>query len=217
MIAPSAIDGAAHRITHQARLHGGDLDPCVYLEPRVEGRFRFPVFHQFDALEQSASPDITDIRVLPEGLVQPVRQIGPMLPDVPNQPFFPDHLLDRQRSGTGGWMPHIGVPVHQGSGPRPDSFVDLAGDEERPDRLIAGAEPFGDCDHVRRDPVELTGISESSAAHTTHDLVQDQQNAMAVANLTNPPEIALSRRNRAQVAPTTGSAMNAATALGPNA
>ncbi|MNC34869.1 hypothetical protein D3C75_833260 [compost metagenome] len=78
-----------------------------------------------------------------------------------------------------------------------DGVADFLAHQGRADRLIASTEPLGNGDQVRGNSLLLCGEQCAGAAHTTHDLVEDQQNAVAVANLANALEIARHRNDRA--------------------
>ena len=64
----------------------------------------------------------------------------------------------------------------------------------------------------------LAGVQRAGAAHAAHHLVQDQQHAVAIADLANGREVARAARVVAPcVAPPTVSATNAMTRFGPQA
>ena len=62
----------------------------------------------------------------------------------------------------------------------------------------------------------LAGVQRAGAAHAAHDLVEDQQHAVAIADRADALEIVGDRRHRARGAPTTVSATNAITVSGPS-
>ena len=78
-----------------------------------------------------------------------------------------------------------------------DGVDDLAAREHRADRLVAAAEPLCDRLDVRRDAFLLPGVRRAGAAHAAHDLVEDEQRAMPVADLAHRLEVAVRRRHRA--------------------
>ena len=65
------------------------------------------------------------------------------------------------------------------------------------DRLVAAAQPLGDGHEVGRDAFLLAGVQRAGAAHAAHHLVEDQQHAVAVANLADALEVAFGRRHGA--------------------
>ncbi len=83
---------------------------------------------------------------------------------------------------------------------------------------IAAAEALGDRpSRSGADALLLAGMQRAGAAHAAHHLVEDQQHAMAVADLADALEIA--RRRAAttpSVAPTTVSATKAMTVSAPS-
>ena len=56
------------------------------------------------------------------------------------------------------------------------------GDQHRADRLVAAAEPLGDRHQVGRDAFLLAGVQRAGAAHAAHHLVEDEEDAVAVAD-----------------------------------
>ena len=66
------------------------------------------------------------------------------------------------------------------------------------DRHVAAAQALGDRHQVRADAVLLAGVQRAGAAHAAHHFVEDQQDAVAVADLAHALEIAGHRRHRAQ-------------------
>ncbi len=73
--------------------------------------------------------------------------------------------------------------------------------QEGTDRLVAGAEPLGHGEDVRRDAIFRTGIEMAGAAHAAHHLVEHQQHAVAVADRAEAREIARHRFCAAQRRP----------------
>ncbi len=113
-------------------------------------------------------------------------------------------------------MTHIGVAVIEGAAAARDGCIDFLGNQHRADRLIAGAQTFGKQQQIRRNAFLLAGMQCAGASHAAHHLIENQQNVVAIANLPNALEIARAPRATApRVAPTTGSAMKAATFSAP--
>ena len=65
------------------------------------------------------------------------------------------------------------------------------------DGLIAPAQPLGHGQQVRHHTFLLAGVQRAGATHATHDLVQDEQDAMPVAQVADTLEIAGHRREHA--------------------
>ena len=78
-----------------------------------------------------------------------------------------------------------------------DRLEDVPAEQHRADRLVAAAQPLGDGHQVGRDAFLLARMQRAGAAHAAHDLVEDQQHAVAVADLADALEIARDRRHRA--------------------
>ena len=73
----------------------------------------------------------------------------------------------------------------------------FAADQHAADRLVAAAEAL--CHHLQvgRDALLLPGMHRAGAAHAAHHLVEDQQRAVAVADLPHALEIAGQRGDAA--------------------
>src|SRR5690606_37358436 len=95
--------------------------------------------------------------------------------------------------GAGHRVPHIGVAVLEEAGAAHEGLENVPGNEDGADRLIPGPQALGDHHDIRADPLLLAGIECASTAHPAHDLVQDQQYAVAVADLPDAPEVAVDR------------------------
>ena len=84
--------------------------------------------------------------------------------------------------------------------------------QHRADRLVAAAETLGDDQQVGHHTFRLAGVQRAAAAHAAHHLVQDQQDAVAVAELAHALASSRARACTApSVAPTTVSATKAMT------
>ena len=94
-------------------------------------------------------------------------------------------------------MAHIGVAVLEQAAAVGESAEDMFGHHDGADRLIAGAQPLGEGQEIGHDFVLLAGKHGAGPAHAAHHLVEDQQDAVAVADLADPLEIARRRRHRA--------------------
>ena len=117
--------------------------------------------------------------------------------DVVQQVVVADDALHLQRGGAGDGMRLVGVAVHEAAGTGVQRLDDPAVDQDAADRLVAAAEALGDDLDVRRDAFLLPGVHRAGAAHAAHHLVQDQQRAVAVADLPHALEIAGQRGDAA--------------------
>ena len=66
------------------------------------------------------------------------------------------------------------------------------------DRLVAAAEALGDRHQVGRDALLLAGVQGSGAPHAAHHLVENEQDAVAVADRADALEIVGDRRHGAR-------------------
>ena len=101
MVAAHAVDGAAHRVDHEAQGHGIRLDARVQPERRVEGPLARAVLHQFHGVEETASADVADMGMGTQGRAQALPEVGAVRPDGFQQVVPLDHRLHRQRRGGG--------------------------------------------------------------------------------------------------------------------
>ncbi len=83
-----------------------------------------------------------------------------------------------------------GVAVREGAAALFERRHHTSRHEHRTERQIAGAEALGDGLQIRRHTFLLPGVRRTAAAHATHDLVQDQQRAVAIADLAHRGEVA---------------------------
>jgi hypothetical protein len=116
----------------------------------------------------------------------------------------PDHLLHGERAGAGQRMAEIGVPVIEEARSLGEGVEDPASHEHGADRRKAAAEPLGDRHQIRRNAILLASVQRAGAPHAAHHLVQDQQDAVPVADLAYALEVALDRGNAARRSPADG-------------
>src|SRR5436190_11962708 len=190
MVAPFAINDAAHRIADQAISHRAFLHPAADLEGRIESLFAAAVSHEFDRHEKSASPDIADIRVLAETIDQRGVQRVALPPHVCQQVLITDLLLSSKRSSTRRRMSCESVPVHHDIAAALDHTMYFLRDQHCTDRHIAGAQAFRDGDHVGYHAFLLARVACAGAAHAAHYFVEDQEHTIPIADLTNTAEVA---------------------------
>src|SRR2546421_9778405 len=107
-------------------------------------------------------------------------------------------MLHRQSPGAGRGMAEIGRAVLEEAAALHDGLVYRPGDHQGADRLIAGAKALGDGDHVGNHALALEGPHRAAAAHAAHHFVEDQQDAVAIADLAHAFEVARYRRWGAQ-------------------
>ena len=83
------------------------------------------------------------------------------------------------------------------SGPAHEGVVDVLAHQHAAHRHRAGGDAFGERDHVGDDAIALGGEGVAHAAEAGDDLVEDQQDAVLVADRAQPLEIAFRRRQHA--------------------
>ena len=91
----------------------------------------------------------------------------------------------------------VGVAVHEAAGTGVQRIDDPAVDQHAADRLVAAAETLRHHLQVRRDAFLFPGMHRAGAAHAAHHLIEDQQRAVAVADLAHALEIAGQRGDAA--------------------
>src|SRR5262249_45491199 len=71
---------------------------------------------------------------------------------------------------------------------------------ERPDRRVAATEALRERHQIGAHALLLAGMQRARAAHAAHHLVENEQHAVAVADIPHAPKITRPRRDRLQVA-----------------
>ena len=146
------------------------------------------------------------MRMIAERAFQALAQSGALRAHALEQAVAADDLLHCQRGGAGGGVAQIGVAMLEEARALFDGAHDALLRHDRADRLVAAAQALGDGDEVGRDAFLFHRVQRAAASHAAHDLIGDQQHAMAVADFADAAEIRGHGRDRAKVAPTTGSA-----------
>src|SRR5262245_30215829 len=113
-------------------------------------------------------------------------------------------------------MTHVGVAVLKGARAVRDGRENLFPDQQRANRGETAAHALGDRQQVLRYAFVLAVVQRFCAAHSAHDLVENEQDRVAVAEFAHLLEIARHRGDRPMVAPTTVSAMYAMTLRPPS-
>ena len=96
MVTIASIHRSAHRVNHQAVLHGLLLDACVQFVRGVKRGLARAVLHQFDAPEQATTANVADVRMLGPALLQLGIQGVPARLHLCQQAVAFNHLLNRQ-------------------------------------------------------------------------------------------------------------------------
>src|SRR5262245_52016224 len=195
MVTPRAIHRAAHWIDHQPPRHRFAFDAGMHLQFRVERLFDAAIEHQLDAVKQAAPADIADIRMIAETLAQSARQVSTLLAHVGEQVVAINDLLHRQRCRASERMSHIGVAVLKGAGAVRNCGEDPWADQQRTDGSETTTHALGDRHQIRVYPFLLAGVQGARSAHSAHHFVENEQDAVAVADFAHVLEIARHRRD----------------------
>src|SRR5262249_14356594 len=115
-----------------------------------------------------------------------------------DQAFLLDDLLHRQCGGAGDGVADIGMTVLECARAALELGYDPFVHHERADRLITSPEALGQSDHVRDNALLLKGETAATPPHAAHDLVEDQEDAMTIADRADLPEVAGRRRHGAK-------------------
>ena len=183
--APLAVDGAAHGVADESVVHSGFFEASMQFEFWIEGGLAGSVLDEFQADEKSAPANVPNVRVVSKSSHQGLFKDRTHLPDTLDQVISFDYLLYSQCCCAGRGMTEIGVPVLEKACSIMDRLVDFMVDHNGADGLVPATQTFGNGDQVAGDAVLLTGKKTAGATHTTHDFIQDQQDAMSVADLTD--------------------------------
>ena len=99
------------------------------------------------------------------------------------------HGADRGDRGRAGQrVAGVGEPA--GVGAVGEGRGDRLAHRDPAERDVAGVDALGEGQQVGHDPVELAGEPAAGAAEAGHHLVGDQQDAVPVAQLAHPGEVA---------------------------
>ena len=126
------------------------------------------------------------------------RSSAPMVAHVGQKIVALDRLLHREPRRAGQRMAHVGVAMLEEAAALGEGVVDGLAEQHGADRLVAAAQSLGDGHEVGRDAFLLAGMQRAGAAHAAHHLVEDQQHAVAIADLADALEVAFGRRHRAR-------------------
>src|SRR6516225_10197268 len=134
--------------------------------------------------------------MITEALAQAALEIRSLSAYIGEKIVTPNHALHRERGRAGEGMAGVSVAVLEAR-PLRERLEDFSLQQQRADRRVAAAEAFGNCHQVGADAFLLARMQRPGAAHAAHDLVEDQENAVPVADAADRLEIAGHRRHRA--------------------
>src|SRR5690606_2942427 len=197
MVSPPAVDRARHGVARQPTGHRFLLHPRADRECRIEWRLGGTVAHVLDGPEQAAAADVSDMVMIGEPLLQPSLQALTLLPDILEQIFTLDRLLHGQGCCAGDGVPHVGMAVLEKAAAVAERRIYVCRQHNGADRLITGAEAFGDGDQIGRNALLLASVQSPGTAHSAHHLVENEQNAVTTADLPYLPEVSRWRRGAA--------------------
>ena len=173
-------------------------------EGRVERLLSRAVFDELERPEEAAATDVADEGAVSEPLHEAALEKVAHGDDVGQQVVTPDRVLHGERRRGRHRMAHIGVAVLEGARAVGEGLEDPLRQENHADRLVAAAETLGDRHQVGRDALLLAGVQRSRPPHAAHDLVQNEEHAVAVADRADAPEIVADGRHGAGGRPDDG-------------
>src|SRR5262249_30013624 len=99
---------------------------------------------------------------------------------------------------AGERMTHVGVTVLESARAPGDGVENLVLHHEGADRRVAAAEALRERHQIRAHPLLLAGVQRARAAHAAHHFVENEQHAVAVADVAHALKIPRHRGDRAQ-------------------
>src|SRR3954469_5902666 len=185
-----AVDRPAHGIAKWPRLQRRRLHARVHAQRRVERRLALAILDELERPEEAAATDVADMGMAAEVLPQPAFQALAHRPYPREDPVVMQAPLHGERARARRGVPVIRGAVLEEAASRPDRLVYRGRDHRGADRLVARAETLGDQDDVGHHAFRLERPRRAAAAHAAHHLVQDEEDAVAIADLAHAPEIA---------------------------
>ncbi len=165
---------------------------------RVEWLLAAAIGDELDALEQAASAHVADEGMIAEPLLEPAREVCPLRAHVGQQIVAAHDPLHRQRRRAGKRMTHVGVTVLERARAVGDGVENLLLHHEGADWRIAAAQPLRERHQIGAHPLLLAGMQRARAAHAAHHFVENEQHAVAVADVAHALKITRHRGDRAQ-------------------
>src|SRR5690606_25800281 len=148
----------------QSARHCLFFDACMELECRIERLLAVPRSDQFDRLEQAASPNIADERMIGEPLADAAEKPRTPLTHVGAAFVALDPALHGECRRARGRVADVRVTMLKEARTFFERFDDLAPDQQRADRRVAAAEPLGDREKIWRDALLFAGVQRTRAA-----------------------------------------------------
>ena len=168
----------------------------------VEGALAGHARHrcQFHGAGQPQAADADDVRQPLDGRVHGVAQHLPHLPGALEQVLLLVQVQRGQGGGTGHRVAGVGVAVEELDGVigrvavcAHHGVVDAVGADHAAHGHDAVGDALGEVQHVGLHAVEIGAEAGAQTAEAGDDLVEDQQDAVLVADLSEPFQVALRR------------------------
>jgi len=86
--------------------------------------------------------------------------------------------------------------VLEDTGTIPEGIENVGSQQDSTNRLIASAQALGDDQQIGHHAVLFTGVQPARASHATHHFIQDQEHAVAIADLAHALKVIRDRRHR---------------------
>jgi hypothetical protein len=185
MITALAVDSPAARIYGKTCLQSVISNAIVKLPLGIESPFGRAIFQEFYREKKTSTAYVADVFVVPQTLAQAALEQHAHVAYVAQQILFADDALDLQRSRTCNRVRFIGVTVDEGARTGRQRIDYSSSHQNTRNRLIPAAQSFADCLNAGRYALLLPRMGCPGAAHTAHDLIEDQQGPVAIANLAN--------------------------------
>ena len=198
MVAVPAVDRSAHRIDAQAARHRLGLHARMQPQRGIEGRLADAIGDELEADEKSPAANVANVRMLAESVRETPVQARTLSLHCVEQPVARDHLVHGERGGARHRVSDVRMSVLEEAAARGERIANRVGDEHGTDRLVAAAEAFRDRHQVGGDALLVDRVQRAGTAHPAHDLVEDQQDSVTIAEVANPSEVAGHRRHRAE-------------------
>lgn len=173
-----------------------------HVEPGVKRRLGLLIRHKLDAPEQATAADIADVGVRGESLTQQPPKEGSHLARVVDEPLVTDDALYLEGRHHVEWMALVRLAVLKGRLAMFEPVDDALVDQDGRDGAVAGGQAFADTADVRHDSfslvVLLPGVHRARTAEPAHDLIENQQGAVSMADVLNRLQVAGKRCDAAQ-------------------
>src|SRR3569833_415484 len=155
----------------------------------VEGLLGRLVLDQLDPVEEPVAADVADDRQVQQ-LLQRRPERALRLAHVAAQVLGLHQVQVGQRDGGADRVAAEGVAVREARRPLQERLDHVVGGDHGADRGVAGGHPLRAGDHVRHVAELVAGERRPEPAERADDLVADQQDVVAVADLADPLEVA---------------------------